>query len=283
MLRIWRRSKLPDPFIVLNVERIVDTGVVGAGDVDFVRVGVIDFTAESPAVLNTQAGLETVVVSVGVVLLLRDAAETRIGTILIGNRQGSRIDGRIASRVAWRVDLIASVLAIAVSTLSPGYQVGVEWEVVDVAANVLMPGEIADILNNQDDRRSQLILNAKAELRNRRRLEVLGECGASRREQRRSRRRAGYVADVEDRSSTRCWLMECWRTVQRWRRCRCRCPAAARRRFRSRHGERSCRFRRGLQRSRRGVAACCSRLFTSPAGVRSDLPDECRSDRTCLH
>ena len=54
--------------------------------------------------------------------------------------------------------------------------------VVDVAVDVLVPGEIADILNNQIPR-SQLVLNAKAELGNCRRLVVLGESCASLREE----------------------------------------------------------------------------------------------------
>ena len=59
-----------------------------------------------------------------------------------------------------------------------------------------MPGEVADILNNQDDRLSHLVLNAKAELGDGRRLEVLCESGASLREDRCGRRRARHIADV---------------------------------------------------------------------------------------
>ncbi len=71
---------------VLNVEWIVDARVVSTGDVDFVRVGVIDFTAESPTALDTEAGLETVVVAVGVVFLLGNSANPSIDTDLVRNR-----------------------------------------------------------------------------------------------------------------------------------------------------------------------------------------------------
>ena len=54
-----------------NVVGVVNGRVILAGDVDLVRIGVVDFTAQAPAALDTESGLESVVVAIGVVFLMR--------------------------------------------------------------------------------------------------------------------------------------------------------------------------------------------------------------------
>ena len=58
------------------------TEVIG-GDIDFVRPRIVEFTAQAPTILDTKTGLESVVVSVGGVLLLVDAAPTLIRAIQV--------------------------------------------------------------------------------------------------------------------------------------------------------------------------------------------------------
>ncbi len=68
--------------VILQVERVADRGQVIRGEIDLVRVRVIEFAAEAPLVLQTQTGLEAVVVAVGGVFFLGDAvvALVRCGT-----------------------------------------------------------------------------------------------------------------------------------------------------------------------------------------------------------
>ena len=121
-----------------------------------------------------------------------------------------------------------------------------------------MPRQVADVLNHPDHRRLQLVLNTEAELSYSRRLVGLSKVGETRRKEWSRSRQSCYPAGARVREVDVAALglkaKAGW-----WQRCKCRCPACARRRFRSRRGERFCRYRTCLQRSRRVAAVCRSR------------------------
>src|ERR1039458_4763589 len=96
------------------------------------RVRVVEFARNPPLVLQTDAGLEAVVVGVGGVFLLRDARKPSIGS-----------ESLVGATLGW----------------SRGQRI-----VVDVAIEALVPGHIADILNHPDNRGGEFMLHAKAEL-----------------------------------------------------------------------------------------------------------------------
>ena len=64
--------KLARPLVVLEVPGVVDGGPVVGGEVDFVRIRVIGFTAQAPLVLHAQTSLEAAIAAIGVVLIRAD-------------------------------------------------------------------------------------------------------------------------------------------------------------------------------------------------------------------
>src|SRR5580658_9302925 len=131
------------PLLILQEPRVVDSRQISIGQVDSVRVGVVQLTAHTPPVLETQAGLQTVVGVVRRVLFLGNPAISRVGAQLVRSGRISRArqpgGSRQGSEVVRRVNR----------------------ESVDISVDVLMPPKIAHVLNNRNHGRLQFMLYAE--------------------------------------------------------------------------------------------------------------------------
>ena len=63
--------------VILDVPWVVDFIAILRLDVDLMRIRVIDFAAQAPAVLDANSRLEAVVVAGGDILILRDTRVAR--------------------------------------------------------------------------------------------------------------------------------------------------------------------------------------------------------------
>ncbi len=75
-------------------------------------------------------------------------------------------------------------MSASVTSFATREIVGAQREVVDVALDVLMPCQVADVLNNPDHGRHHFMLHAEAELSHCGRTIVLSQAGYARRENR---------------------------------------------------------------------------------------------------
>jgi len=177
--------------VVLGVPGVADVVEVIAGEVDFVRVGVIELAAEAPAVLDAETNLEAVVVSVGGVLLLVDVGVALVGAELVEAAREVRNARDCSAEAGSAVGVIGAATVVVARVareatnrnrdcLSTGVggDVGdVDGNVVDVVFDVLVPRQVADVLHNHDNGGRELMLYAEAELGDGGSLVILLEVG----------------------------------------------------------------------------------------------------------
>ena len=150
------------------------------------RIGVIDFAAHAPAVLQTDAGLESIVVPVGVVLFRLQVAvslvsEEGVSAAVEGAQSGrAGVVIHIAAHgVVWLV-VVSGIAgkagngggAFAAIDSSKSF---LRADVVAMHLDVLVPCKVAHVLNHPDDGRGQFVLHAEGELGNSRSAIVLLE------------------------------------------------------------------------------------------------------------
>src|ERR1035437_4620919 len=151
--------------VILEVPGVVDFVTILRLDVDDVRVRVIDFAAQAPAVLDANSRLEAVVVAGGGVVILSDGPVTRV--LKVGVHAAEVIETK---QCVVRTRNLAGVNAGRRRSCARGcracaniHQANVGRQAVErVVDKVLMPLQVANVLYNPNDRRRYLTLHTEA-------------------------------------------------------------------------------------------------------------------------